>query len=116
MKGILPSEEGGDRDLVGGVEHAGRGSARLAASRARRRQGTSPRSGASKVSSPSGGEVELGHGDVGPLGEVQRVGDRHPHVGIAQVGERGAVVEVDQRVDDRLRVDDDVDALVGNAE
>ena len=36
--------------------------------------------------------------------------------GQAQVGELGAVVELDERVDDRLRVDDDVDALVADAE
>ena len=35
---------------------------------------------------------------------------------VAEVGQRGAVVEVDQRVDQRLRVDDDVDPLVGHAE
>ena len=36
--------------------------------------------------------------------------------GIAQVGERGAVVQVDERVDDRLPVHHDVDPLVGDAE
>ena len=62
------------------------------------------------------GEVERPHGDVDPLGVVQRIGDRHAHVRVAEVRERGAVAEQDERVDDRLRVHDDVDVLVGHAE
>ena len=74
------------------------------------------RSGGSKVSWPTLGEVEPRHRDVGALGEVERVGDRHAHVREPEVGELGAVVELDQRVDDRLRVHDDVDRGVGDAE
>ena len=47
---------------------------------------------------------------------VERVGDRHPHVRVPEVRERRAVVQVDQRVNDRLRVDDDVDPLDRHAE
>ena len=67
-------------------------------------------------SSPTAARSRVGTVDVGALGVVQGVGDRHPHVGKPEVGELGAVVELDQRVDDRLRVDDDVDPLVGDAE
>ena len=48
-----PVEEGGDGDLVGGVQHAGRRPPASPASRARRRQAKVSRSGASKVSSPT---------------------------------------------------------------
>ena len=53
---------------------------------------------------------------VRALGVVQRVGDRHAHVRVAEVGERGAVVQVHDGVDDRLRVHHHADALVGHAE
>ena len=56
------------------------------------------------------------HRDVDALGVVQRVGDRHAHVRVAEVRERRAVAQLDQAVDDRLRVDDDVDLLVRRAE
>ena len=107
-------EEGVHRDLVGRVQHAGSGAARpTAASRASARQRKVSGSGGSKVSSPTVARSSVPHRDVGALGIVQRVGDRHAHVGVPEVGERGAVVEVDQRVHDRLRVHDYADALVG---
>ena len=49
-------------------------------------------------------------------GSVEGVGDRHPHVRVAEMGQGRAVDEVDQRVDQRLRVDDDVDPLVRHPE
>ena len=55
------------------------------------------------------GEVEPRHRHVDALGVVQRVGDRHLHVGVAEVRERRAVAQLDHPVDDRLRVHDDVD-------
>ena len=70
----------------------------------------------SKVSAPDLGQVERPHRDVDALGVVQRVGDRHAHVGVAEVRERGAVAQQDVGVHDRLRVHDDVDALVRRAE
>jgi hypothetical protein len=42
---------------------------------------------------------------------VEGVGDRDAHVGIPEVRERGTVVQLDQRVHDRLRVHDDVDPI-----
>ena len=38
------------------------------------------------------------------------------HIGVAEVGERRAVKELDQAVDDRLRVHDDIDPFVRDAE
>ena len=85
---------------------------RAPASRARRRHGKVSASGGSKVSAPTSARSSGAHRHVDALGVVQRVGDRHAHVGVAEVRERGAVVQVDERVDDRLRVHDDVDPLV----
>ena len=70
----------------------------------------------SNVSAPTSTRSSGADRDVDPLGVVQRVGDRHPHVRIAEVGQRGAVAQLDQAVDDRLGVDDDVDLLVGRPE
>ena len=111
-----PVEERRDGDLVGGVEHARRGSAGPAglARQAQAREGLLVGRLEGQLSDRR--EVEPRHVDVGAVGMVKRVGDRHPHVGMAEVGERGPVVEAHHRVDDRLRVDDDVDALVGDAE
>src|SRR5207249_8560906 len=44
------------------------------------------------------------------------IGDRHAHVRVAEVCERGAVAEADERMHDRGRVHDDLDLLVRNAE
>ena len=82
------------------------------ASRARRRQGNVSRSGSSKVSSPTAASSSVGSVDVGALGVVERIGDRHPHVGNAEMGQRSAVVQVDERVDDRLWMHRDLDPLV----
>ncbi len=109
-------EEGRDRDLVGRVQRAWRRAAGHAGLAGEPQAGEELDVGLLEVEVAGRGEVEPGHRDVRPLGEVQRVGDRHPHVGQAQVGELGAVVELDERVDDRLRVDDDVDAVVADAE
>ena len=61
-------------------------------------------------------QVEVLDRQVGAVRVVQRVADRHPHVGVAHVRLRRAVAELHERVDDRLRVHDDVDAVVGRAE
>ena len=87
-----------------------------AASRASRRHGKASTSGASNVSCPSSTRSRWRHGHVDALGMVKRVGDRDAHVGIAQVRERRAVVQVHDRVDDRLRMHDHVDPLVRDAE
>ena len=45
-------------------------------------------------------------------GKVERVLDGDAHVRQAQLGLDGAVHELDERVDEALRVDEDVDVLV----
>ena len=47
---------------------------------------------------------------------MQGVGDGHAHVGRPEVGEHRPVGELDQAVDQRLRVDDDVHTLVRRPE
>ena len=105
-----------DRDLVGRVEDARRGAARA-------RRGAGEPQGREGVvvdglegERPDGRQVERLHGDVDALGVVQRVADRDAHVGIAEVRQRGTVAQHHVGVDDRLRVHDDVDALVGRPE
>ena len=46
----------------------------------------------------------------------QGVADGQAHVGQRELGDGGAVGELDHRVHDRLRVDDDLDAVVADAE
>jgi hypothetical protein len=105
-----------DGDLVGRVEDARRGAAgqRRRAAQAQAREGL-------VVDGLEGqpadlGEVQAPGRQRHDLGVVQGVGDRDAHVGQTEVRELRAVGCLDQRVDDRLRVHHDVDALVGHAE
>ena len=112
-----PAEERVHRDLVGGVQRARRRAARLGRLAGERAgTGTSRSSTGSNVSAPSSTRSSGRDRHVDALGVVQRVGDRHAHVRVAEVGERRAVAQADQAVDDRLRVHDDVDPLVRDAE
>ena len=111
-----PAEERVHGDLVGGVHRARRGAAGA--------RGVAGDAHAAERLLVDGLErqaaeldqVERPDGDVDALGVVQRVGDRHAHVRVAEMRERGAVAQLDQAVDDRLRVHDDVDLLVRRAE
>ena len=109
-------EERGDGDLVGRVEHAGRHAAGRARLPRQPQAGERVGVGLLERQRADRREVEVLDRQIDPIGAVERVGDRHPHVGVAEMGEGRAVDEVDQRVDQRLRVDDDVDAVVGDAE
>ena len=88
----------------------------IPASRARRRQANVSVSTGSNVSAPELGEIERPDRNVDALGVVQAVGDRHPHVRIAEMGQRRAVAQLDQAVDDRLRVHDHVDLVIRRPE
>ena len=82
-----------DGDLVGGVEHARRGAAgdrRLAGQAQARERLVVDRLEGQRADL---GEVERPHRHVDALGVVQRVGDRHAHVGVAEVRERRAVAQ-----------------------
>ena len=56
------------------------------------------------------------NGVADPVGVGQGVGDRQAHVGQRQLGDGGAVGELDHRVHDRLRVHHHLDAVVADAE
>ena len=109
---ISPVEECVHGDLVGRVQDARRGPAGGGGLAGEREAGE--RVGVRRLEGERAQlrEVERRHGHVGALGVVQGVGDRHAHVRIAHVRQRRAVVQVDQRVDDRLRVHDHVDPVV----
>ena len=95
-------EKGLNRNLVGRVQRARGGPAGDPGVAREPQAGEELEVRALELEAPRLGEVEPGHGDVGALGKMQRVGDRHAHVGEPQVSELGAVVELDERVDDRL--------------
>ena len=80
-----------------------------AASRARRRHGKRAEVGLLEVEALQLDQVQRLDRQVGAVRVVQRVADRHAHVRIAHVRLRRAVAELHERVDDRLRVHDDVD-------
>ena len=93
-----------DRYLVGGVEDGRLRAARgQAPARARPSAGKRSRSGASKASAPIATRSSRCAGRRHPLGPGQGMGDRHPHVGRAELGEHRAVDIFDQAVDHRLR-------------
>ena len=74
-------------------------------------------SGGSNVSEPSSARSSGAHRHVDALRMVQRVGDRHAHVRDGRGGRASAPSQsCDERVDDRLRVHDDVDPVVRRAE
>ena len=111
-----PLEERGDGDLVGGVEDARVGAAELPRPPGEREQRERLQVGCRELERQPGGEIELRHVGRRPLRIGERERDRHGHVRIAEVRERGAVAEADERVHDRARVDDDLDPLVRDAE
>ena len=110
-----PGEERRDGDLVRRVERAGWTPPRSPASRASASIGNVSRSGAWN-SSVSAVRSSGGTRRRCALGIGERVRDRHAHVRIAEVRERRAVAEANERVHDRRRVDDDLDPLVRHAE
>ncbi len=103
-------------DLVGRVQHAGRGASGDSGSAGEAEAGERVVVDRLERQRADLGEVQPLDRHVDALGVVQRVGDRHAHVGMAEVRERRAVDQRDHAVDDRLRVHDDVDALVRDAE
>ena len=111
-----PVEEGRDGDLVGGVEGAGIGPAAHSRLAGQGQERERVRVGRVKLEGQTGREVEGRHRRGGALGIGERVGDGHAHVRVAEVRERRAVPEADDRVHDRGRMDDDLDLLVRHAE
>ena len=98
-------EERGDGDLVRGVERARVRAAALARLAREREQRERLEVGLVELEREPR-EVERRHRRGRALRVGERVRDRDAHVGIAEVRERGAVAEADERVHGRRRVDD----------
>ena len=109
---MAPCEEGGHRHLVGGVQH--RGACRPAprsASQASCRPGKRRASAGSKLSAASVAKSSRAAPDSMRSRIRQAVGDRHAHVGRAELRQHRAVAADDHRMDDALRMDHDADLL-----
>ena len=100
-----------DRDFVGGVELR---RARAALGNCRAAQGGRGETllvGRLEVEPRETGKVERRAWRRHPLRPGERAGDRDAHVGRSELCERRTVDELDQAVDDRLRVDENLDAV-----
>ena len=94
-------EERTDCDLVRRVIDARRRASAHACLARQREQGNVSASGGAELERERLREVERRHGRRGALRVRQRVGDRHAHVRVAEVRERGAVPKAHERMDDR---------------
>ena len=109
-------QEGLDRDLVGRAE-PGRGRAARPSGLVGQVEAAEDGAvGRLEGEGPRLGPVERAEGDGGAVGPAERVADGQPHVGLGQLGQGRAVAQLDHRVHDRLRVHDDLDAVVVDAE
>ena len=109
-------QEGGHGHLVRSVERAGRRVAGLPRGAGEREAGERLQVRRAELQDHPGGEVERLDGRRGTLRVRQRVGDRHAHVGVAEMRQRGAVPEAHHGVHDGGRVDDDLDPVVREVE
>ena len=78
--------------------------------------GNRSRSARSKVSRPSAARSGPANARGDAVGIGEAMGDRRAHVGRRHAGDQRAVDEGDEPVDDRLRMDDDVEPLGRDAE
>ena len=109
-------EKGVDRHLVGGVQPGRRRPARPAGLVGQAQAGEGVGSGSSKSRRRTSVQSSRPNGVTARSGQAEGVGDREPHVGQRELGDGAAVAERDHRVDDRLRVHDDVDGVVADVE
>ncbi len=112
-KPIRRAEEGRDRDLVGGIERSRRAAAGLQRvdREAERRKALEIRPLEGQAA--EGSEIRRPNPRDDPVGIGEAMRDRRAHVGRRHAGDQRAVGEGDQAVDDRLRMDDDVEPLDG---
>ena len=109
-----PVEKQRDRDFVGGVQHDRQAALRSSARYARPRHGKRVGIGRFELEPSGAREIERRQRRRPALGIRERVLDRQPHVGDAELRDHRSVDQLDHRMHDRLRVDDDVD-LIGAA-
>ncbi len=111
-----PVEEGGDGDLVGRVEHARVRPPALTGAEREPQHRERLEIGRFELERETSGEVERLDRRGGALGIRKSERDRDAHVRIAEMRERRAVPEADERVDDRARMDDNLDPVVRKIE
>src|SRR6266508_3870869 len=109
-------EKGCDRDLVRRVENARIGPSQLARTARMREQRERLDIGRVELEHHAGPEIERGNRRRGTLGIGERIRDGDAHVRIAEVRERRAVAETEERVHDRARVHHHFDLLVRQLE
>ena len=115
---MRPVEEGLHRHLVGGVE-PGRGGAADPAGlvgQARGRGRRRGRAARSRGGRPSAQSMPAERAWPSRSGQARAYPMGRRMSGMRELGDGGAVGELDHRVDDRLRVDDHLDAVVADAE
>ena len=96
-------KEARDRDFIRGVQHDRRRAARLERLAGKPERRKARTSGTSKSSLAIAARSSRCAGRRDPFGPGQRVGDRDPHVGRAELGKHRSVDELDHRMDHRLR-------------
>src|SRR5262249_26496885 len=109
-------EEGGDRDLVRGVERTGERAAARSRLPGEAQERKALEIGSLELERQPGLEVEPWNRRRRPLRVAEGERDRDAHVRVAEVRECSPVAKADDRVDDRRRMDDDLDALVREPE
>ena len=112
---IRPARKAATATSLAALRTIGAAPPASSASRASRSAGKRSRSGASNRASRSGQIEPLGR-RLHPLRPGQRMGDRNAHVGAAELGKHRSVDIFDHRMDDRLRMDEDVDPLARQPE
>ena len=105
------------RDLVGRVVDRGEDAARSAgAGSPARAAGTPRRRPARTATTGRRSSRPAAAASAHPVRPAERQADRQPHVGRRHLRDRRPVVELDHRVDHRLRVHDDLDVVVRDVE
>ena len=107
-------QEGVDRHLVGGVQHAAGSPAGVQRLVGQAEGRELVRVRVFKGQLGKGGEVREGNAAVHPLRVGHRVEDGHPHVRHAQLGQDGPVLKAHHGMDDALGMDDHLDLLRGH--
>ena len=110
-EGDTPIQEGLDRNLVGGIEDGRRGTSLAPGLAGQFQAGKAPRVRRFELQRADRHQVQRRHPGLDALRPGQRVGDRYPHVRVAQLRQYRAVPVFNHRMNNALRVDDDTDLL-----
>src|ERR1051326_2216438 len=102
-------QESGDRDLVGGVQHGRHRAARRERLEGERERGVALFLDRQKIELAQLGQLEARPSRLEPARIRERVSDRDPHIGNAELRDHRSVAVTDHRMDDALRMNNDVD-------